>query len=101
MKHFNYILRLYRYEFSFIVNTRTPAYERHKNGTVFQWLEATVDFNEFFSRPLISKVHLIFIVHPYGGGYIPFEHIHHDFIDNLGPYEISLKTQHLTVAGEY
>lgn len=91
---------VHKYEFSFILDTRTPTYERHSRGGTLQYLEALVEFDEIFSKSLLHKMPLIFVGHPNSeGSFIPFEHIHQDYVEDIGPLEVSFKTQHLTIAG--
>ncbi|TIA91392.1 hypothetical protein E3P99_01119 [Wallemia hederae] len=87
------------YEFNLRVDSRTPTYERHPCGGTLQYLEAIVEFNEMFSRSLTHRIPLLFVSHPMGDGVIPLDHTHQDYVDDLGPFEVSFKTQHLTVGG--
>lgn len=87
------------YEFNLRIDSRTPNYDRHPRGGTMQYLEATVQFHELFSRALTRRIPLIFVSHPNGEGFIPLDHVHRDYVDELGPLEVSFKTQHLTIAG--
>lgn len=87
------------YEFNLRLDSCTPNYDRHPSGGTLQYLEATVEFDELFSRSLMRRMPLLFISHPNGEGFIPLDHVHQDYVEDLGPLEVSFKTQHLTIAG--
>ncbi|TIA95016.1 hypothetical protein E3P94_03922 [Wallemia ichthyophaga] len=82
--------------FFYIPNTF--VYERHSHGTCFQYLKATVIFNEWIALPLSRKLDLLFAAHPIGWGYIPFGESVESSIEGLGPVEVAFNTRHLTVS---
>ncbi|TIA87672.1 hypothetical protein E3P99_03041 [Wallemia hederae] len=82
--------------FFFVPNTF--VYERHSHGTSFQYIKATVVFDEWMAFTLTQKLDLLFAAHPKGWGYIPFGESVQTAVDGLGPVEVTYNTRHLTVS---
>ncbi|TIA78760.1 hypothetical protein E3P98_03674 [Wallemia ichthyophaga] len=87
---------LHKYDFDFHVSKSQPCFAA---GDVAAYIEAKVEFDEILAHPLIANMFIILLGSPSDSQQISLEHIHQDFVEDVGSFEVSFKSKHLTTQG--
>ncbi|TIA85889.1 hypothetical protein E3P99_03860 [Wallemia hederae] len=86
----------HKYDFDFHVSKSQPCFAA---GDVAAYIEAKVEFDDMLAQPLIANMFIIIVASPQDSQYVPLEHIHQDFVEDVGSFEVSFKSNHLTTQG--
>lgn len=76
---------VHKYDFDFHVSKTQPCFAA---GDVAAYIEAKVEFDELLANPLVTNMFIILVGSPSDSQYIPLEHIHQDFVEDVGSFEM-------------